>query len=54
MAEALRDCLEKGYGENYQPGYDEAALDRFAAAGRVAWKDVPDAVKWVRKLRGGA
>ena len=40
--------------ENYQPGYDEAALDRFAKAGRAAWADVPDAAKWVRKIRGGA
>lgn len=39
--------------EDYQPGYDEAALDRFAEAGRRAWADVPDGAKWVRKLRGG-
>jgi len=40
--------------EDYQPGYDEAALDQFAEAGRDAWGDVPDAAEWVRKLRGGA
>lgn len=39
--------------EDYQPGYDEAALDRFAEQGRRVWADVPDAVEWVRKLRGG-
>jgi len=39
--------------EDYQPEYDEAALDRFAEAGRRAWADVPDGAKWVRKLRGG-
>ena len=33
--------------------YDEAALDRFAEAGRLAWADVPDAAAWVRQLRGG-
>ena len=37
----------------YAPVYDEAALDRFAARGREAWRDVPDAVAWVRELRGG-
>lgn len=39
--------------ENYEPQYDEAALDRFAKKGRQAWADVPDAAEWVRKLRGG-
>jgi hypothetical protein len=39
--------------EDYRPGFDEAALDRFAEAGRAAWADVPDAAEWVRKLRGG-
>jgi hypothetical protein len=39
--------------EDYQPGYDEAALDRFAEKGRSAWSGVPDAADWVRKLRGG-
>jgi hypothetical protein len=39
--------------EDYAPAYDEAALDRFAEAGRDAWRDVPDAAEWVRKLRGG-
>jgi hypothetical protein len=39
--------------EDYEPGYDEAALDRFAAAGTSAWADVPDAAGWVRELRGG-
>lgn len=39
--------------EDYEPGYDEAALDRFAEAGRTAWADVPDAAGWVRELRGG-
>lgn len=38
---------------DYQPTYDEGALDRFAAKGTKAWADVPDAVKWVRDLRGG-
>jgi len=40
--------------ENYEPGYDESALDRFAEKGRQAWADVPDAAGWVRQLRGGA
>ena len=37
---------------DYQPSYDEAALDRFAAKGATAWADVPDAAKWVREARG--
>ncbi len=40
--------------EPYAPKYDLAALDRFAEQGRLAWADVPDAVAWVRKLRGGS
>jgi len=40
--------------EDYTPQYDEAALDRFAEAGRRAWADVPDSAKWVQQLRGGA
>lgn len=39
--------------ENYRQGYDEAALDAFAAAGTEAWADVPDAAAWVREIRGG-
>lgn len=39
--------------EDYQPGYDEAALDHFATVGTQAWADVPDAAQWVRELRGG-
>jgi hypothetical protein len=39
--------------EDYEPRYNEQALDRFAAAGRNAWSDVPDAADWVRQLRGG-
>lgn len=39
--------------EDYTPGYDEAALDRFVEAGTKAWADVPDAAGWVRELRGG-
>lgn len=38
---------------DYQPTYNEAALDRFAAKGATAWADVPDAAKWVREARGG-
>ncbi len=37
---------------DYQPGYDEAALDRFAAKGATAWADVSDPAKWVREARG--
>ena len=37
---------------DYQPGYDEAALDRFAAKGATAWADVPDGARWVREARG--
>ncbi|RME92113.1 MAG: hypothetical protein D6766_10610, partial [Verrucomicrobia bacterium] len=38
---------------DYQPTYDEEALDRFAEKGSEAWRDVPDAAEWVRELRGG-
>jgi hypothetical protein len=38
---------------DYQPSYDEEALDRFAAKGAEAWADVPDAAQWVRETRGG-
>jgi hypothetical protein len=38
---------------DYQPGYDQTALDRFAANGAKAWADVPDAAQWVRETRGG-
>lgn len=40
--------------EDYQPGYDEATLNSFAEAGRIAWADVPDAADWVREIRGGS
>ena len=39
--------------EDYQPGYDEAALNSFAETGSSAWADVPDAANWVRNIRGG-
>ncbi len=38
---------------DYQPAYDEAALDQFAEKGTSAWADVTDGVQWVRELRGG-
>jgi hypothetical protein len=38
--------------EDYEPQYDEAALNRFAEAGRRAWADVGDAGRWLRQLRG--
>lgn len=38
---------------DYQPTYNEEALDRFAAKGEAAWADVPDAAQWVREARGG-
>jgi len=37
---------------DYQPTYNEEALDRFTAKGQEAWADVPDAAKWVREVRG--
>jgi hypothetical protein len=39
--------------EDHAPAYDEAALERFTEAGRLAWADVPDAAAWVREQRGG-
>ncbi|NLF19112.1 MAG: hypothetical protein GX595_17935 [Lentisphaerae bacterium] len=48
----LRNLQMIGFVD-YQPVYDEAALDRFAAQGKEAWRDVADAVAWVRELRGG-
>ena len=39
--------------EDHAMGYDEAALERFTEAGRLAWADVPDAAAWVREQRGG-
>ncbi len=38
---------------DYQPVYNEEALERFAAQGAKAWADVPDAARWVRETRGG-
>jgi hypothetical protein len=38
---------------DYQPTYNEEAFDRFTARGAEAWADVPDAARWVRKVRGG-
>lgn len=38
---------------DYQPAYNEEALERFAARGSEAWADVPDAAQWVREVRGG-
>lgn len=38
---------------DYQPAYNEEALDRFTAKGAEAWADVPDAAQWVRQVRGG-
>ena len=48
----LRDLRLLSF-ENYEPRYDEEALDRFAEKGRRAWADVQDAAGWVRQLRGG-
>lgn len=48
----LRDLRLLSF-EDYQPSYDEDALDRFAAAGKASWADVPDASGWVEQLRGG-
>ena len=39
--------------EDYEPTYDEEALGRFTEQGAKAWRDVPDAVAWVREQRGG-
>jgi hypothetical protein len=41
-----------GFAE-YDPKYDQDALDRFAAAGKDAWQDVPDGNQWLTELRGG-
>jgi hypothetical protein len=41
-----------GFAE-YEPKYDEAALDRFAEEGEKVWKDVPDAHLWLAELRVG-
>ena len=49
----LHDRVERGEIVDYQPVYNEEALDRFAAEGAEAWAGVPDALEWVRKLRGG-
>lgn len=38
---------------DYNPQYDEAALDRFAEAGKAAWAGIPDGEAWLRELRGG-
>src|ERR1039457_6212487 len=38
---------------DYQPTYDEEALNRFSAKGAQAWADVPDAATWVKEERGG-
>jgi hypothetical protein len=38
---------------DYNPQYDESALDRFAAAGKAAWADIQDPEEWLRDLRGG-
>lgn len=37
----------------YDPQYDEQALEQFIEKGTKAWADVPNAAEWVRKLRGG-
>jgi hypothetical protein len=39
--------------EDYAPSYDENALNAFADQGSQAWRDIPDAVAWVREQRGG-
>jgi hypothetical protein len=38
---------------DYNPRYDEAALDRFAEAGKTAWASIPNSEEWLRELRGG-
>ena len=40
--------------ENYAPSYDENALNAFFDEGSQAWRDIPDAVAWVREQRGGS
>jgi hypothetical protein len=37
----------------YNPTFDQAALDRFAEEGAKAWADVPDGAAWVKNLREG-
>jgi hypothetical protein len=37
---------------DYKPQYDEAALDRFAEAGKAAWSNISDGDAWLRELRG--
>ncbi|MCF7837062.1 MAG: hypothetical protein K9N49_00355 [Candidatus Marinimicrobia bacterium] len=39
--------------EDYAPSYDENALNAFSYQGTQAWRDIPDAVAWVREQRGG-
>lgn len=39
--------------EDHELKYDEAALEQFTKAGRLAWAEVPDAAAWVREQRGG-
>lgn len=38
---------------DYNPTYNEEALDSFATQGEKAWAEVPDAAAWVKGLRGG-
>ncbi|MDA0766148.1 MAG: hypothetical protein O3A87_04840 [Verrucomicrobia bacterium] len=40
--------------EDYNPGYDEAALNRFIDVGSKAWAEIPDAATWVNELRGAS
>lgn len=47
----LRNIQLISFGD-YQPTYNEEALDQFAAKGATAWADVPDAAMWVREVRG--
>jgi hypothetical protein len=37
---------------HYAPSYDEAELEAAIEKGTRAWADVPDAVAWVREMRG--
>ena len=37
---------------DYEPKFDEKALDRLVERGAKAWADVPDAAEWVESLRG--
>jgi hypothetical protein len=36
----------------YAPSYDEKEFEDAIEKGTRAWADVPDAVAWVRELRG--